>query len=380
MKRGCGWIVVFLLLTGCKYAAHPETAYDRKEDGSFTHYATGFDVLERDGYRIVRVFNPWQNSRGVTFSYVLVNGSAEVPDSLDHLQVIRVPVKRAITLSTTHVAMLHQLGAGSSIVGASGTGFIYAPALRSRIDSGMITDVGYDQGLNYETIVRLDPDVLFMYGVEGSERAVSEKLTELGIPVVFCGDYLEPYPLGKAEWIRFFSMFYGLEKQADRFFSGIDSSYRAMCDMVHGTAERPLVMTGLPWKDTWYVAGGKSYAAKLINDAGGDYLWRENRSAQAIPLDLESVYARAVEAQIWINPGAATSLEELIRFEERFADLPVLKKGMVFNNNRRLTPSGGNDYWESGSVRPDLVIADLIRVFHPELLEDHAFIYYRQLK
>jgi iron complex transport system substrate-binding protein len=303
-----------------------------------------------------------------------------VPDSLADLPFIKIPVQRVITMSTTHVAMIHQLGMAKTIKGASGTGFIYNPQIRSRIDAGEVLDVGYDQGLNYETIVNLHPDVLFMYGVEGSVRARSEKLLELGIPVVFCGEYLETHPLGKAEWIRFFSLFYGLEEKSELFFHRIDSTYRALSDQAAQMENRPRVLTGLPWKDTWYMAGGKSFAAGLIEDAGGSYLWSDNQSTEAIPLDLESVYARAVEADIWINPGAASDLNELRRFDERFSELPVLQNGQVYNNNKRLTTGGGNDYWESGTVRPDLVLADLIEVFHPELLLDHQYIYYRKLK
>ena len=128
------------------------------------------------------------------------------------------------------------------------------------------------------------------------------------------------------------------------------------------------------------MAGGESFAATLIKDAGGEYLWADSHSAEAIPLDLESVYARAVKAEIWINPGAATSLNELQNFDQRFTELGVIQSGMIFNNNERLNTTGGNDYWESGTVRPDLVLADLIKVFHPDLLTDHRLFYYRQLK
>ncbi len=201
-----------------------------------------------------------------------------------------------------------------------------------------------------------------------------------GRPVIFCGDYLEPHPLGKAEWIRFLSLFYNLEERADRFFQEIDSVYNSYKSLTEQTKNRPLVLTGLPWKDTWYMAGGESFAATLIKDAGGEYLWADSHSAEAIPLDLESVYARAVKAEIWINPGAATSLNELQNFDQRFTELGVIQSGMIFNNNERLNTTGGNDYWESGTVRPDLVLADLIKVFHPDLLTDHRLFYYRQLK
>lgn len=379
MKRLACMGMVGFMLTGCIRTTTPELSAERENNPSTT-YASGFEADGYDGFTLLNVFDPWQNSRDVTFSYVLAEQQEMIPDSLNGLPWIRIPVQRVVTLSTTHIAMIHQLGMAGTIKGVSGTGLVYNPEIRSRIEAGEVVDVGYDQGLSYETIVSLAPDVLFMYGVEGSVHAVSEKLTELEVPVVFCAEYLETHPLGKAEWIRFFSLFYQLEEEADSLFRSIDSSYSSLAEQVSHISDKPRVLTGLPWKDTWYMAGGSSFAARLIEDAGGSFLWRENSSTEAIPLDLESVYARAVEADVWINPGAAVNLDDLHSYDARFRELPVLMNGNVFNNNVRLSPGGGNDYWESGTIRPDWILADLIKVFHPDLLSDHHFIYYRKLK
>ena len=374
-------IVSALLLSGCTDRSGSAVDPDRDEHTmTYTCYASGFRVDNQGTYSVVQVLDPWQQSKDVIFSYLLAPNREMLPDSLRNLPFIKTPVKRVIALSTTHVAMIDQLGSAESIVGLSGTGFIYNSSIRERIKSGAVKDVGYGQGLDYETIVRLKPDVLFLYGVEGNVMTTLEKLTDLGIPAVFCGEYLETHPLGKAEWIRFFSLFYEKEEQSDRFFNQIDSAYRALSGLASSVIPKPEVLNGLPWKDTWYMAGGESFAAQLIEDAGGDYLWSDNPSSQAVPLDLESVYLRAVNADIWINPGAATGLSDILLLDERLGDLSVMEAGSVFNNNARSSAAGGNDYWESGTVRPDLILADLIRVFHPDLLTDHRFVYYRQLK
>jgi iron complex transport system substrate-binding protein len=373
---------VVLVLSGCTGRSDSTVVHEVKDvrKDSFTSYASGFRVQELGSLTLITVTDPWQQSKNVIFRYVLAPEAELVPDSLKDVPFIKTPVKRAITLSTTHVAMIDQLGSAESIVGLSGADFIYSPTIRTRVESGEVTDVGYGQGLDFETIVRLNPDVLFLYGVEGNVMTILEKLTDLEIPAVFCGEYLETHPLGKAEWIRFFSLFYNKEEQSARFFNQIDSAYNALSIMASKVHSKPQVLNGLPWKDTWYMAGGKSFAAQLMEDASGDYLWRDTHSTQALPLDLESVYIRAVNADVWINPGAAGSLADILLLDERLGDLEVLKMGRVFNNNARVSDGGGNDYWESGTVRPDLVLADLIKVFHPDLLTDHSFVYYRQLK
>jgi iron complex transport system substrate-binding protein len=346
-----------------------------------TRYASRFTIRDMGDFRILRVIDPWQQSKANTFTYILGDNPDPVPDSLHGYPFIKIPVQRVITMSTTHVAMISQLGRSSTIRGVSGTELIYDQEVRRAVGANLVRDVGHDMSLNYETIVDIDPDVLFMYGVESSVRNTAARLQEMGIHVVFCAEYLERHPLGKAEWIRFFAQFYGLGEEARGFFGTIDSAYRELSGRAGEAGARPRILTGFPWKDTWYMAGGKSYASRLIADAGGEYLWQENPSAEAIPLDLESVYARALTADIWINPGNTRHLEELTAYDDRFGELPVVATGMVFNNDARLAGSGGgNDYWESGTVRPDLVLADLIRVFHPDLLPDHTLCYYRKLK
>jgi iron complex transport system substrate-binding protein len=243
-----------------------------------------------------------------------------------------------------------------------------------------VKEVGYNQALNYETIVDLAPDVVFFYGVEGAVNTSAARLEEMGIRVVYCAEYLEAHPLGKAEWLLFFASFYGREEQAAAFFHEVDSAYSAMSDLAASSSEKPVIFTGLPWKDTWYVAGGRSYLASLIRDAGGHYLWEDHPSSEAVAMDIESVYSKALNADIWINPGVAGGLEELRSFDSRYALLPALSAGRVYNNNRRMGPGGGNDYWESGTLRPDLILSDLIAALHPELMPDHQFFYYRQLK
>lgn len=372
-------ILFYVFIAGCHPGKVP-MGDQHKESSGFTKYATRFDIRREEGYTVLQVFNPWQNSRSKTYTYLLADKQENIPDSLSALPFIRTPLTRVIAMSTTHVAMITGLGEGTSIKGASGTPFIYNQEIRERIDSGLVADVGYGQGLNYELVVALEPDVVFLYGVEGNVTTLAGKLTELGITVVYCAEYLEQDPLGKAEWIRFFASFYSKEQEADIFFSKVDSNYTALKSLTFSELEKPEVMIGLPWKDTWYVAGGQSFASRLISDAGGEYIWADNPSDEAVPLDLESVYSKAINADIWINPGVAQSLNELLNFDERFSDLPVLKQGNIFNNNARMSPGGGNDYWESATLRPDLILDDLIFVFHPQLKRDHSMFYYRKLK
>ena len=343
-------------------------------------YARGFRIEEVQGYKILHVINPWQGSRRVHLQYILTEDPSRIPDSLKQHPVIQIPVKRVICMSTTHVAMIDALGESDAIVGISGSDYISNPALRSKLETGEVRDVGADQTLNFELILTLRPDLVIAYGITAEVSGMVNRLEGLDIPVILNGDYLEDLPLGKTEWIRFLASFFAEEEKADSIFTSVASTYEQYKDLIRDKRLKPSVMTGLPWKDTWYIPGGKSFAAAYIRDAGGTYLWEDLDSREAVPLDLEAIYARAASADLWINCGAAGNLAEIVETDKRLNRFQPAGTGRVFNNNARINPAGGNDFWESGVMAPHLILADLISIFHPEVLPDHELVYYKRLE
>ncbi len=343
-------------------------------------YARGFRIERFTGYKILHVINPWQGSRTVHFQYILSDDTSRIPDSLKQHPVIQVPIKRVICMSTTHVAMIDALGESNAIVGISGSDYITHPGLRSKLERGEVRDVGADHTLNYELILTLRPDLVIAYGITAEVNGMVNRLKGLGIPVILNGDYLEDQPLGKTEWIRFLAPFFAGDQKADSVFISVASSYTQLKDLIGDTRQKPSVMTGLPWKDTWYIPGGKSFAAAYIRDAGGTYLWEDLDSREAVPLDLEAIYARAASADIWINCGAAGTLSEIVETDKRLSRFQPVGTGKIFNNNAQINPAGGNAFWESGVMSPHLILADLISIFHPEVLPDHELVYYKPLE
>ncbi len=345
-----------------------------------SQYAIGFRIEESNGFTILHTINPWQGSRTVHLRYILTDDPSGIPDSLQHNPVITVPVNRVICMSTTHVAMMDALGESDAIVGISGSDYISNPALRSRLETGVVKDVGADHTLNYEMILSLRPDLVMAYGISSEVSGMVSRLEGLGIPVILNGDYLEDKPLGKTEWIRFVASFFNRDKEADSLFRSVASTYEQYKALTGEIEEKPSVMTGLPWKDTWYIPGGRSFAAAYIRDAGGTYLWEDLDSREAVPIDLEAIYARAATADIWINCGAAGSLAEIGETDKRLKHFKPVGTDRVYNNNARINPAGGNDFWESGVMAPHLILADLISIFHPEILPDHELVYYTHIE
>ena len=378
-----GRVLLFILLICCFFGciSNPK---NKKSTGSpvgrqQNFAATGFSVEDFGTFQKLTVTDPWQKSKNNQFDYYLVEKGRNIPDVLKGEQVFQTPLRNVVCLSTTHIGFVDALKEITAITGLSGSAYVSNEAIKKGLAENRIHEVGNEQGLNYEMILQLKPDVVFAFGVGSEIGAQTNKLHDLGIPVVLVGEYLERSPLAKAEWIKFFGAFFGKKQMADSVYENIRISYEKIRNEVSKETELPTVLTGLPFKDTWWIAGGRSNLAELIADAGGKFLWRENLSREAFPVSLEEVFVRASKADYWINCGSVGNISELMAFDQRFSELPAVKKSQVYNNNLRSTPGGGNDYWESGVVHPDLVLADLVAILHPKKTAGKDFYYYKHL-
>lgn len=329
----------------------------------------------------ITVRDPWQNSEGREMVWYLVPRESELPQGVTEEQVIRVPVRRMVCMSTTHVAMMRALNADSLIVGISGSSLVYDSAVLDRISSGAIKDVGYEGNLNRELVISLRPDLVMAYGVADPSAGSTARLTEAGVKVFYNADYLEEHPLNRCAWLRLFGLLAGKEEMADSIVSAVADSYHELAAMAEGAGGRkPGVLLGAPWEDVWYVSPGNTYVGRLIEDAGGSYIYSDLTGRHSVPVSVESVFRKASDASIWLNPGTADRLSDISASDHRLASLPLFREGRVWNNRGRIRPEGGNDYWESGVVRPDLLLKDFISIIRPELLPDHDQYYYIRLE
>jgi len=368
------FIIVVFLAASCKY----EKDQTRKHNENL--YARDFSIESHDNYKTLNIYDPWQKAKGAFFQYVISDSKENIPDSLKNYKYIPVKPQKVIVFSTTHIGFISEINCSNTICGASGVKYIYNDSIRRRIDSGEIIDIGHAPNIDYEKIVEMQPNLVFVYGLGSSVMNIIKRLDEAGIPSVVIGEFLEKDPLAKMEWIKIFASIYNKEEYANTKFKEACDNYNYWKNKVSELNSKPKVLIGLPWKDTWFLSGGQSFQASFIKDAGGDYLWKENESKDFIAADLESVFLKALEADVWINPGNAGSLDHIFGMDQRFSNIKAFKENMVYNSIKRINKNGGNDYWESGAVHPDLILMDLIKIFHPELLKEQDFVYYRKLK
>jgi len=378
MKFSLSVVILFVLLS-CNQIQHHDIQYNNKQkcDTLLLKFAKGFRIVDHKNYKELCIFNPWQGASNIAINYILTDHPEHVPAGIRGV-VIRTPVNRIVCLSTTYIAMIDILHETSSIVGISGAGLMYNKAVSEKINKGEISDVGYEQSLNYELILGLKPDLVMAYGLK-NVTGYLKKLEELGVKVVLNAEYLESDPLAKAEWIKYIAAFYNKESLAISIFDTVSEAYSQFRAMAQNITFRPTVMSGLPWNNTWYVGGGKSYAARLIEDAGGSYLWKNDTSHESLPLSVESVFVTARNADFWINTGAAKNTNEILAVDKRLSGLKPFREGRLYNNNAIISTGGGSDYWESGVMNPHLILKDMISIFHPDLFPGTKLFYYKKI-
>lgn len=369
-------LLLVLTLAGCNNKSSRLTDFNRPV---YTpEYASGFDIQGADGKQsvLLTVTNPWQGADNVAAQLFISRDGETVPEGFEG-QVLAGTAERIVCMSSTHIAMLDAVGEVGRVVGVSGIDYISNSNIQTRHDS--IGDVGYEGNINYELLLSLDPDLVLLYGVN-SASGMEPKLRELGIPFLYVGDYLEESPLGKAEWLVALSEVVGKRTEGEKVFAEIPVRYNALKQRVAENAlDAPSAMLNMPYGDSWFMPSTGSYAVRLIKDAGGDYIYKKNTGNSSTPIDMEEAYMLAAAADMWLNVGMANTLGEVKAACPKFADTRCFRNGDVYNNNARTNAAGGNDYFESAVVHPDLVLRDLIKIFHPELVEED-FVYYKRLK
>lgn len=346
--------------------------------GNSVKHAKGLEIYRHSGFTIVKVTNPWPDAKE-GFTYILSRNDAAVPDSLKQFTQVQVPLKTVVVTSTTHIPSLEMLGVENTLTGFPGTRYISSPKTRKRIDDGHITAVGENENVNTEVMINLAPDAVVGFSISSNNKALAA-LEQSGMKVLYNGDWTEQSPLGKAEWIKFFGALYGLEDKADTLFAQIEKDYLEAKALAENAATRPTVFSGAIYEDAWYMPQGESWAALFLEDAHANYLWADNKGTGSVSLSFETVFDKAENADFWIGPAQFTTLKELEDANPHYKKFSAFKNRQVYSFSSKKGATGGVVYYELAPNRPDLVLKDLVKILHPQLLPDHKFHFFEKLK
>jgi len=356
-----------------------DTTVDYFPDKAEITDAQNFTVEYFNNYKVVTVQGSME-----TYQFVLVQCGTPAPDSADFpegTQFIEVPAAGIVSLSTTFLPGIAQLGLAENVVGLDSLLYTSTPEIVERIEAGEIVEVSPNFELNTEIVLSLEPSLVM---TDDFDPARITTLTDADVFTAVNTDYLESKPLGRAEWLKFTALFYNREAEAESLYADIVTAYedaKALAASVPQDA-RPVVLvnTFSSFSDAWSVPGAQTYLGALIADAGGVVALAEEAPEGSALVSFESVYGAALDADIWLlNTYAVGSLDDLAALDSRYVDFAAYASGNVWNNDADSNANGGNNYYELGVTSPHLVLQDYVAMFHPQLLPDHVFRFHRQL-
>jgi iron complex transport system substrate-binding protein len=349
--------------------------HNTNQSKSLIKYAQGFDLQIYKGYKILIIKSPYPDAEQYQ-QFILVS---DEKNDFDGVNKIKIPIQKMVVTSTTHIPMIEMLGEANSLIGFPNTDYISSSITRQRIKDGLVTDLGNEQNFNTEVLISIKPDAVIAFAM-GNSNKVYQTVEQNNIPVIYNGDWLEETPLGRAEWIKFFGALYDKDAQADSIFASIESEYLEAKKIALEAENTPSIMSGVLFKDKWNLPAGESFTAQFYKDANTDYIWKDSKGQGSLVLSFESVFEKAGKADFWIGSGYYTSLDELKNANAHYEQFEAFKQGAVYSFSKRRSEGGGVEYFEFGPIRPQVVLKDLIKVTHPELLPDYEPYFLQRLE
>ena len=369
------YLSVFFFFIQCK---QKETANITDVNLNTIKYAKGFSIVNYEGYSVVKVSNPWPNANK-TYTYILKNREGIVPDSLKKYSTISVPIQTIVATSTTHIPSLEMLSEEKTLVGFPHLDYISSPKVRNLIDAGKVKELGTNQTLNTEVLIDLQPDIIIGYGIDNTNPTL-DNLQKSGLKVMLNGDWNEETPLGKAEWIKFFGALYGKQKQAGELFTKIEKEYLKTIEIAKKAQTKPTILIGDMFEDKWYLPKGSSWGCLLLKEANSNYLWQETKGTGSLALSFETVFEKAKDADFWITSGQFSTLKEMTDANPHYDQFKAFENKNVYSFSAKKGKTGGILYYELAPNRPDIVLKDIVKILHPELLAGYQPFFFEKLQ
>lgn len=336
-------------------------------------YAQGFTVQRFDTYIMVEVRDPWDSTR-LLQRYLLVDRTKSVPGGLPKGTIVKVPVKDIVIYTSVHAAIIDQLHETDKVIGVCEPRYMDTPAIQGGIQAGRIADLGEATSPNIEKMIEIGAELVIASPFQNSSYGPVEKI---GIPIIEGADYMEAFPLGRTEWIRFYGLLFGKEEMADSIFKETEQAYLSLKDLTANIDNRPTVLSEKKFGSSWYVPSGDSYMAHLIEDAGADYMFKDLPGAGSTPLAFETVFDKAIHADIWLvkyNQSSEMTYNDLRSEYTPYENFDAFKKKRIYTCNTGAVP-----YYEEFPIHPEYLLKDLIWIFHPELVFGYSPRYFREM-
>ena len=366
------WVTV-LLLSAC--GGKSSTASGSAQGDTIPlHYSSNLSLIDYEDCIVAQLRNPWDTAK-ILHTYVLVDKKQPLPQELPQGTLVRTPLSKAVIYSSVHCSLLKDFGALNSIGGVCDLKYIKLPEIEEGCRKGTIADVGDGMNPNIEKIIDLHPDAILLSPFENSGGY--GRVEKLNVPIIECADYMETSSLGRAEWMRFYGLLFGKKTEADAMFAAVERNYKDLQELVKPISFAPSVMCDLKTSSTWYTPGGNSTIAKLYSDAGANYIFREDTHSGSLPYPFEVIFEKGQQTDFWLiryNQPIDKTYKELEKEFAPYAGFRAFKERNIYGCNTNRVP-----FYEETPFHPDWLLKDLIKIFHPSLLEGYELRYYKKL-
>ena len=366
------WMTV-LLLSACGGKSSTVSG-SAQGDSIPLHYSSNLSLIDYEDYIVAQLRNPWDTTK-ILHTYVLVDKKQPLPQELPQGTLVRTPLSKAVIYSSVHCSLLKDFGALNSIGGVCDLKYIKLPEIEEGCRNGTIADVGDGMNPNIEKIIDLHPDAILLSPFENSGGY--GRVEKLNVPIIECADYMETSSLGRAEWMRFYGLLFGKKTEADAMFAAVERNYKDLQELVKPISFAPSVMCDLKTSSTWYTPGGNSTIAKLYSDAGANYIFREDTHSGSLPYPFEVIFEKGQQTDFWLiryNQPVDKTYGELEKEFAPYAGFRAFKERNIYGCNTNRVP-----FYEETPFHPDWLLKDLIKIFHPSLLEGYELRYYNKL-
>ena len=366
-------LFIFICLTACR---SDQKQIDTVLHKSSVKHAVGFDIEDHKQFKKLVIKSPYPNANQA-LEYFLIPKGQNIPEELNDAKIIRTPIETLVVTSTTHIPMLELLNVEESLIGFPNLSYISSKKTRDRIDKNKIKELGNEQNLNTEVLLDLQPDIVIGFAMSSSN--IYSSIEKAGIQVLLNGDWLEETPLGRAEWIKFFAVLFNKEQDGEIIFNEIENHYLEAMEIAKNANKTPSVLSGVLFKDVWNLPAGESFVAQFLKDANTNYLWSDSKGKGSLSLSFETVFTEGQHADFWIAPGHYTSLEQLLSDNEHYKEFDAFTANKIYSFANKTGENGGVLYYELAPIQPHVVLKDIIKITHPELLTDYKPFFLEQL-
>ncbi len=342
-------------------------------------YSEQLEVEYRGHYKRV-TFRPRSDPQRAQ-SYLLLQCGTPVPEDAAGEVIIRIPVDRFVATAPSWPGVIDALGLVDRLAGLGTLRRLTTPSILEQVRTGKVIETGRFHHTDVEKLLDLEAGLVVDVFSSYEDYEFEHLLEAVGAPVILDGKHLEASPLATSEWIYWLALFFNREREAVELFDGIEERYQRLARRVQGVGRRPVVITDWFDKDAWNVFGSANASAQHIADAGGEYFWQEDTPLNWFEIPLTLAFERAAEADYWVwVPPTFRSMDDALAQDRRLDTLPVVRRGELYGYDAGAPEPGRAPFYDQVLIAPDVVLADMIAIFHPELLADHELVFFRRLE